>query len=451
MDRLSSLDTAFLDIERSGPSVAVGTVLLLQGKAPTLEQLREFIGERLPTMPRFRQRVVNSRTKVRQAKWVSAEPDLEKHVTEVTIGKQETLDDVISRLMEQPMSRRRPLWDCTLIHGTGAGTWGCVFRIHHTVADGQGAVILLGRTIDLSPQGGFTLADAVISMSSHDDDSAVEDNPDGLADKAMRAVEAGFAGVGQFIATYPDTMRTLVQMTPKRGTDLTGPVSAKRRWVSASYPLDGLKQARRLVKGATLNDVVLAGVAQGFRALLEERGQDPSNRTVRAVMPVSLRTDAEANNQVAILPAPLPVGQEDPAKLIAAIRTSTKSSKRSMLPLLIDASRKAGQAVTPAPVQQFVLRHTGQTTEYFSETLVTNVMGPRTPMYFMGHLVLHNRPIIPIEGGMRIIVGITSYQDEFNIGITGDGEHAADVDVLLAGILAGFDDIVAAAGGLAQP
>ena len=56
--------------------------------------------------------------------------------------------------------------------------------------------------------------------------------------------------------------------------------------------------------------------------------------------------------------------------------------------------------------------------------------------------VTNQLPVIPIEGALRIIVGITSYAEDLNIGITGDGEHATDVDVLLVGIQAGFDQIL---------
>ena len=73
--------------------------------------------------------------------------------------------------------------------------------------------------------------------------------------------------------------------------------------------------------------------------------------------------------------------------------------------------------------------------------------GPRVPLYFMGYAVANQLPVIPIEGALRIIVGITSYADEINIGITGDGEHATDVDVLLGGIKAGFAEILAEAPG----
>ena len=47
--------------------------------------------------------------------------------------------------------------------------------------------------------------------------------------------------------------------------------------------------------------MVLAAVAIGFSKLLESRGVNPNGRTLRAVMPVSLRRDFQANNQVSIL------------------------------------------------------------------------------------------------------------------------------------------------------
>ena len=131
----------------------------------------------------------------------------------------------------------------------------------------------------------------------------------------------------------------------------------------------------------------------------------------------------------------------DPVKRMRQIKESTKHAKRSMLPIISDQMLKASQKVIPAPVQEYVMAKAGVGTELFSETLVTNVPGPMIDLYFMGHPAKGNIPIIPIEGSMRIIVGITSYKHDLNIGITGDGEHAKDVDVLLAGIISGFEEI----------
>lgn len=447
MDRLSAMDASFLDIEKSGPPVAVGTAMEIEGKAPTLSELKDFVAGRLPAMPRFRQKVVVSRTKVRHGKWVDAEPDLDHHVREFKLDEGQSIDDAVSQIMMQQLDHGRPLWDCHLIDGYSESRWCIVWRLHHTVADGQGALILLGRTIDMSPEGGFTLADAILSMMSpQDDQEHTADDPESglraLTTKTQKALEAALETIGDFIATSPDTLRTLMVMMPQRGTDLTGEVSASRRWVGGHYPLGDIKRARRELKGVTINDMVLSSVAVGFRKLLESRGVDPKGRTVRAVMPVSLRRDMASNNQVSLLPAPLPVGELDPVKRMKTIREATKISKRSKVPVIGDAMIRTSEKFTPAPLQEFVLANSGAGSQYFSETLVTNVPGPMVPLYYMGHRAIGNMPIIPIEGSIRIIIGITSYLNDLNIGITGDGENASDVDVLLAGILAGFDELV---------
>lgn len=449
MERLSSMDAAFLEIEKSGPSVAVGSAMMVYGKAPSLAKLHAYFEERIKDMPRFRQKVVSSRTKVRQAKWVDDVPDLKHHVKEVKLKPGESFDPVVSKLMEEPMDRNRPLWDARMVTGYSTTEWTLIIRLHHSIADGQGAVILLGELIDVTPDGSFRLAQGIKRMlapKEREDDSVETENAlDAAATKALKAIEKSLETLGQLIATSPDTIRSLIDLAPRRPTELTGAVSEKRKWVGGQYSLDDVKEARKAFKGVTINDIVLASVAYGFTRLLESRGESTNGRTLRAVMPVSLRRDFQANNQVGILPAPLPLGDMDPAKRMRLIKESTKHAKRSMLPVIGEGVRKASQKVIPAPVQEYVLNASGTGTEYFSETLVTNVPGPQIDLYFMGQKAKGSIPIIPIEGSMRVIVGITSFQHDLNIGITGDGEHATDVDVLLKGIDAGFDEICALA------
>lgn len=451
MDRLTSSDSLFLDIERSGPSVAVGTVARLEGPAPTIAQLRKFVDSRLAKMPRFRQRVEASRSKVRHSNWVEVEPDLAHHIEHVKLKSGESVDTLVSKIMERPLDRNRPLWDMTMVTGYSGSEWGLIIRLHHTIADGQGAVILLGELLDVDPAGHITLAKAIAAMTApkeldeHTEESETVNKIDEATTKAVRALEKGFDVFGKFISTYPDTVRSLLSMLPHKPTGLTGEVSNQRKWIGDHYSLTDIKQARKAFKGVTINDMVLASVAVGFTRLLESRGENAEGRTLRAVMPVSLRRNMDANNQVSLLPAPLPLGNIDPVQRMRQIREATKHSKRSMLPVIADAVVRASDKVTPPPLTEFVVNKSGTSTMYFSETLITNVPGPTTPMYFMGKTILGSIPIIPIEGGMQIIVGITSYAADLNIGITGDGKYAKDVDVLMAGIKEGFDQLVALA------
>lgn len=447
MDRMGALDSAFLDIEQSGPPVAVGALMQIQGRPPTLAKLRSFVAGRLPKMERFRQKVVPAPIRVRQPKWVEVTLDLKRHVQQIRVKPGANLDPIVSRIMEMKLSHDAPLWDLHLITGYSTEEWAVVIRMHHSIADGQGASVLMGSLIDLNPDGTMTLADGIVAMTaSHDDDADTDEASRAAALRAM--AYQSFADLGEFITSVPATVETLRRsLTPHPPSELTGPVSARRKWVHAVYPLSDIKAARKSLKGATINDMVLTAVAVGFRELLESRGAQVENRQVRAVMPVSLRKDLRSNNQVSMLPSPLPVGETDLNKQLRAIREYTKVSKASKSPQMLDELIKVSQRLTPAGLQHFVVSRTGRLGELLAETVVTNVPGSPVPVYFAGQTLLQSSPIIPIEGTVRITIGVTSYQNNLNIGVTGDGDNSADIDVLVKGIVHGFDELVALVAG----
>lgn len=446
MDRLSSLDESFLDLDQSGPSLAVGSVVGIEGKAPTVAKLRSFFAERIPSMPSFSQRFVPSRTKFMRGKWIDATPDLTHHITQRKLKSGGSIDAVVSEIIEIPMDLDRPLWDVTMITGYATNEWTMVIRIHHAIADGQGATVLLGQLIDLDPGGNVRLTDAIKAMVAPRSVKAETDSGgrvEAIAAKLAKVAEKSMRLTGMFISTLPDTVRSALMFLPQDRLDsLTGDVSAKRIWASGRYPLTEIKAAKRSLKKVTINDIVMAAVAVGFTDLLRARGEDPEGRTLRTVMPTSLRRDLKTNNQVGLLPLPVPLGDIPPMDRIREIKKETKHSKKSTLPLIGDQIRRSTEKLIPAPVEEAVVQMVAGKTEYMAETLVTNVPGPQFPMYLNGEEIASSKPIIPIEGQFRIIVGITSFGDYLNIGVTGDGENAPDVDVLVAGIERGLAEIV---------
>ena len=75
-------------------------------------------------------------------------------------------------------------------------------------------------------------------------------------------------------------------------------------------------QLVRKALGGTVNDVVLAAITNGFRELLEGRGETV-DRVLRTLVPVSVRRPGERgsyNNRVSAMFAELPVGIEDPTR-----------------------------------------------------------------------------------------------------------------------------------------
>ena len=79
------------------------------------------------------------------------------------------------------------------------------------------------------------------------------------------------------------------------------------------------------------------------------------------------------------------------------------------------------------------------------ETVITNVPGPRSPLYLAGHRMIEGYPVAPIGGRVRISVAIWSYCDQLHIGITGDRDTTPDIERLGQGIARGVADLLDAA------
>ena len=78
-------------------------------------------------------------------------------------------------------------------------------------------------------------------------------------------------------------------------------------------------------------------------------------------------------------------------------------------------------------------------------TVVTNVPGPRVPLYCLGRRMVDALPFIMLGTRIRIAMAIYSYLDSLTYAITGDYDSCPDIDVLARGIEEGMDELVKAA------
>ena len=76
------------------------------------------------------------------------------------------------------------------------------------------------------------------------------------------------------------------------------------------------------------------------------------------------------------------------------------------------------------------------------QTTTTNVPGPRFPLYLLGHRMVEIHPYVPIGNNMRTSIGIFSYLDQLNFGVTADLDAVPDIGVLSGGIRAGIDELL---------
>src|SRR5688572_100539 len=115
MERLSPLDTVFLlaEDEDAAASLAIASVAILTGPAPSLGELTELIRERLPLIPRLRQRVRTVPLDLLPPAWVE-DPgfDLAAHIRRTVLpapGDDGALCDFVGRIMSERLDRDRPL------------------------------------------------------------------------------------------------------------------------------------------------------------------------------------------------------------------------------------------------------------------------------------------------------------------------------------------------------
>ena len=453
MDRLHALDALWLEMEHGGPPLAMGLVSILEGPPPPVGQVREMVAARLADVPGMRW-VVSREHGVRRPQWaVTDEVDLRHHVRARHVASgADSLDEFVSRLMEEPLDLSRPLWELTVARGLPEGRWALIWRLHHSVSDGIGARTVMGHFFDLEPRGGMRLVEAASrGMLPRTSTAEQVTPPRGILGQVAGVTRRAASGAVDAVRHLPTAGRVIVDATPRPPGSLTGTISERRRWVSATEDLTAAKAAARALD-ARLNDLILAAVARGLHDLLSSRGEETDGRTVRCAVPVSTRPtlDSHADNRVSVAWADLPVGEETPEERIAAISRSTSWQKRAGTPLVGSALLSLTDHLVPSPVQDVVVRHGTWVPAWFAETLVTNVPGAPFPLYVMGRQLHHVHPVIPVDGHLRITVGLVSHDDTLGIGITGDGTHARDVDVLLAGMSVGFREIEDAARDMSK-
>jgi len=228
-------------------------------------------------------------------------------------------------------------------------------------------------------------------------------------------------------------------------SSLNGPIGPHRRWLWASSTVAEVLKVRGAHHG-TLNDIVLAAIALGFRALLLSRGEPVEGLSVRSLVPVSVRREEERgvpNNRVAAMFADLPVGIADPVECLAAIHEEMKGLKEHHQADATDAlSTLTG--FTPPALLAMTARLFAGIEQHTVQTVTTNVPGPRASLYAGGCRMINAYPYVPLFGSVRIGIAIFSYAGHLSFGITGDLDTAADIDVLANGIEAGLAGLLAA-------
>src|SRR4051794_3661348 len=152
METMSPLDASFLHVEDAVSHMHIGSVGILEGPAPSHEQVMAAVAAKLPLVPRYRQRVRFPPLSVARPVWVD-DPhfNLDYHVRHTALpapGGDEQLRNLVGRVMAQKLDRSKPLWEMWVAEGLDEGRWALVNKIHHCMVDGVSGTDLMTVLFD---------------------------------------------------------------------------------------------------------------------------------------------------------------------------------------------------------------------------------------------------------------------------------------------------------------
>jgi diacylglycerol O-acyltransferase len=170
--------------------------------------------------------------------------------------------------------------------------------------------------------------------------------------------------------------------------------------------------------GSTVNDVVMTVVAGTLRRYMESWGQPPED--LRAVVPVNLRPlheplPRELGNRFGLVFLPLPLGVEEPVARLWELKRRMDRLKRSP-----EAAVTFGMLAAAGMVPTAVERVAVEVMRKKASLVLTNVPGPKRPVFLAGTRLAGVMFWVPVAGGHGLGLSILSYAGHVTLGVAAD-------------------------------
>jgi diacylglycerol O-acyltransferase len=464
MQQLTSLDAQFLAMESARVSGHVsGLAIYDPSTAPggevTQEGICRLVAERLHLLPPFRYRLVPVPLGLDHPYWIEdPDFDLDFHVRETAVappGNDRQLAELVARIVARPLDRGRPLWELYIIHGLPKGRVGILTKIHHSVVDGVSGAEILTILLDVSPEGRevppgrppraervpsqlemlgrglsklpaqpLRAAAAIPATIPNLGNIPGAELVPGLStvDRQVRRVRRFFSGSRD----RPILERSRLKVPRTR---FNGEISAHRRFAFGSLPLDRVKAIKDEL-GITVNDAVVGLCATALRNWFAERDELPDDPLI-AMVPVSVRTREQMGtfgNRVSAMFVPIPTDVADTRERLMKAHETLRGAKERHRAVPAELLQDVTQFIPPA-VHARASRLTMQLGARYAppiNVVISNVPGPRMPLFIAGAKMEGHFPVSVITDGVGLNITCLSYLDHIDFGIVADHDMVDD-------------------------
>ncbi len=470
MRKLSATDAMFLYNETPRMPMHIASVQVFElPHGQTVDSfvsgLKQFLLARLHRVPYLTSRLRETPLGLDHPVW-ARDPafDIANHVSMLEVpapGGQAQLEATIAALHEVPLDRSRPLWDIIVLSGLEGNRIAYYNRMHHACIDGVAGQAVQMLLMETSP-------DIACGEAPARGDDSAED-----ADADLYALwEAGwrniFASQSDRQARGLDTALAAAQATTRVASPVsnaahefeTAPVTrfnraigAERSYATGELDLATVKAVAQ-AHGATLNDVFLAVCGGALRTYLAAVDELPE-ATLQAGCPVSLRAtdDARLDNQISMMRVALGTHVENPLERLAFVRFAAENAKDAVatvapalpgnvaepgLPNVMRALAAAADGwasvgvVAPSPVN----------------VVISNVPGPREPLFSNGARMLTHYPVSVPAHGLGLNITVQSYAGTLFYGVTACRRALPDAAALRDQLHGQFEALLALSPGV---
>ncbi len=462
MRQLTGLDNAFLTMETATTFGHISSLSIYEpptdGSRP-IDLLRDQISARLGVLTPFRRRLVEVPFDLDRPWWIE-DPnfDLDFHLRHVAVpapGGNAELSSLVAQIIARPLDRTRPLWEGYVIDGVSDNRWALLLKIHHAAVDGAAGAEL--TTSLLSPEPTTEVPDLPPPPQPEEVPTPVEmlqrstmswfRRPRAMAEANIR-FWTELAGRNLAVKERPTFNKDLTPTGLAPPTPFNKSITAQRRFAFGTHSLTKVKAIKSAYE-VTVNDVVMAACAGGLRRYLLEKDALP-DRPLIAGIPVSIRTGDEADpwtNRVSALSAPIPTHIEDRIERLHFMRDAMEQAKGTFQLVPAEALQNFAEFPAPAVFTQAATTMTrarlADRVEQPTNLIVSNVPGPRHPLYLGTARLSHYYPVSTIAEGQGLNITVQSLEDKLDFGLVADRELVPDLDLLLEYLLEEVDALAA--------
>jgi WS/DGAT/MGAT family acyltransferase len=420
------------------------------------EDVVSVFASRLHLAPRLRQKVRMVPFGLALPVWVDDPSfDLGFHLRRAALpspGGRRELVEQVQRVLSRPLDRSKPLWELYVIEGLEDGYVATLMKVHHAMIDGLSGMHLTAALFDLSPEpreepappawepepgpsSQDLLREATETLFAHPFEgvrSAVE--------VVRRSPAVAALGVGAVLSG----LRSILDMGARPASTLDVRIGPNRRFAMTAAPLQRFKDVKDAL-GGTVNDVVLTVVGGALHRVLRDRREPTRGRTLRVMVPVSVRGsgDGPLGNRVAPAFIDLPVGAMGPRRRLALVQKATGLLKESMMAMGADAIIGLG-AYAPGGLLAAAARLASRGPWF--NLAVSNIPGPPQPLYMAGARLVAQYPAIPLAENSALSIACTSIGGTMAFGLIGDWDGMPDLERLALALDEALDEASKTAG-----